>query len=65
MGIFPPVYPDNDLNSLSDKKRQTLRNAVLRQLQTSPEIRRILKRKTQALFNQLAPRKSKARKRRK
>ena len=64
MGAFPPVYPPEDLDQLDDKKRQILRNAVMKELIASRQVHRILKRKTQSVFNGLIGRR-KARSRRK
>lgn len=61
MGIFPPVYPDEELEVLDERQREILRDAVLQQLQTSPEIRRLLREKTLPVYNQLISKKGKTR----
>jgi hypothetical protein len=65
MGIFPPVYPDEELEVLNEKQRAILRDAVLSQIQTSTEIRRLLRKKTLPVYNQLISKKRKTRRRRK
>jgi hypothetical protein len=65
MGIFPPVYPDEELEVLNEKQRAILRDAVLSQIQTSTEIRRLLRKKTLPVYNQWISKKRKTRRRRK
>jgi hypothetical protein len=65
MGIFPPVYPYEELEALNERQREILRDAVLHQIQTSTQIRRLLRRKTLPVYNQLISKKRKTRPRRK
>jgi len=65
MGVFPPVYPYEELEVLNEKEREILRDAVIRQLQTSRAIRRMLRRNTLPVYNQLLSKKRKPRPRRK
>jgi hypothetical protein len=65
MGIFPPVYPYEELEVLNERQREILRDAVLHQIQTSTQIRRLLRRKTLPVYNQLISKKRKTRPRRK
>jgi hypothetical protein len=65
MGGFDPIYDCDETEGLSEKERQTLRQAVLRQLNTSPQVRKLLRRKTLAVFKQLTSKKRKALRRRK
>ena len=54
MGILHPVYTDNDLKDLPDKKkRQELSVAILEVLQTDLEVRSLIRKKTQAKFDEL------------
>ncbi len=64
MGFMEPVYPPEDLEKLNEKQRRVLRNAVLLELQTDRQIRRLLRKKTLHVFESLIP-KRKARPRRK
>jgi hypothetical protein len=65
MGVFPPVYPYEELEVLNEKEREILRDAVIRELQTSRAIRRMLRRNTLPVYNQLISKKRKPRPRRK
>jgi hypothetical protein len=65
MGIFPPVYPDEELEVLSERQREILRDAVLHEIQASAQIRRLLRKKTLPVYNQLISKKRKTRPRRK
>jgi hypothetical protein len=65
MGIFPPVYPCEELEVLNERQREILRDAVLHQIQTSAQIRRLLRTKTLPVYNQLISKKRKTRPRRK
>jgi len=67
MGVFFPVYPPEDLNKLEQQKRAQLKAAILQALQFDPdikaligdklpEVRRLLKNKTQHVFDELVPR---------
>ncbi len=60
MGVIDPIYDCDETAGLSEKERQILRRAVLRQLNTSPQVRKLLRRKTLAVFKQLTSRKRKA-----
>jgi hypothetical protein len=64
MGLFFPVYPPNELNNVEQHKRSELKAEILRVLQTDPdvrklledklpELRRLLKDKTRARFEDL------------
>ncbi len=57
MGAFPAPYTDQELAALSDKQRQILRDAVLKELQSSKEISAILRRKTLNKFKDLTKKK--------
>jgi hypothetical protein len=65
MGIFPPVYPCEELKELNERQRAILREAVLHEIQTSAQIRRLLRDKTRPVYNQLISKKPKTRPRRK
>ena len=65
MGVFPPVYPYEELEVLNEKEREILRDAVIRELQTSRALRRMLRRNTLPVYNQLISKKRKPRPRRK
>jgi hypothetical protein len=65
MGIFPPVYPDEELEVLNQRQREILRDAVLHEIQASAQIRRLLRKKTLPVYNQLISKKRKTRPRRK
>ena len=64
MGLFFPVYPPEDLNKVDQQKRAELKTAILEVLQTDPdvkklfedklpEVRRLLKDKTLAKYQEL------------
>jgi hypothetical protein len=59
MGGFSPVYPPEDMDKLDTKQRDELRNAVLKVLQTDPQVRNLLKSKTLPVFKKLVSKKSK------
>jgi hypothetical protein len=42
MGFLNQLFSGEQLEALDDKERQILRDAILKQIQTSPEIRDIL-----------------------
>jgi hypothetical protein len=65
MGVFPPVYPDEELEVLNEREREILRDAVIRELETSRAIRRMLRRNTLPVYNRLISKKRKTRRRRK
>jgi hypothetical protein len=53
MGAFGPVYPPKDLAKLDEKQRNQLRMAIVKVLQTDPEVRKLLKKKTDPVFERL------------
>jgi hypothetical protein len=59
MGGFAPVYPPKAMAKLDEKKRDELRQAIQRVLQTDPQVRRLLRQKTLPVFKQLISKKSK------
>jgi hypothetical protein len=65
MGGFDPVYDCEETEGLSEKEKQILREAVLHQLNTSADIRKLLRKKTQSVFNKLTSKKRKALRQRK
>lgn len=57
MGAFQPVtYNKTELKGLSAAKRKTLKKAIVRQLETHPQIRKIVRKKTRTLYKQLKER---------
>jgi hypothetical protein len=60
MGLMSPVYPPEELNALDEKQRRILQEAILHQLQTSPEIRNMLRMKTLPVYEKLTRGKRKA-----
>jgi hypothetical protein len=65
MGGFDPVYDCEETEGLSEKEKQILREAVLHQLNTSADIRKLLRKKTHSVFNKLTSKKRKALRQRK
>jgi hypothetical protein len=59
MGGFDPIYDCEETEGLSEKEQKLLRQAVLRQLNTSAQVRKLLRRKTLAVFKQLTSKKRK------
>jgi hypothetical protein len=53
MGVVDPPYPEKELDELNEKQRKILRRAVHKQLNTSPEIRRLLRLKTLSVYKRL------------
>jgi hypothetical protein len=53
MGCLVPVFTIPELDSLDEKQLEILRDAVLNEIRTSPEIRRIVREKTLPVFNRL------------
>jgi hypothetical protein len=53
MGGFAPIYDSEETEELSEKDRQTLRDAVLHELNTHPEIRELLRKRTLPLYEKL------------
>jgi hypothetical protein len=53
MGVFGPVYPPDDLDKLDKEKRDQLRAAIVKVLQTDPDVRKLLKDKTFSVYQQL------------
>jgi hypothetical protein len=43
MGFMTLLFSEQELESLDESQRQTLKGAILQQMQTSPEINDILK----------------------
>jgi hypothetical protein len=64
MGAFHPVYSPQELGELTDANRKKLRAAIVRHLETHPQIRKILRQKTQPLYDRLKRKKRKAPRRR-
>ena len=65
MGGFDPIYDCEETEGLSEKEQQVLREAVLRQLNTSAQIRELLRKKTLPVFKKLTSKKRKALRQRK
>jgi hypothetical protein len=58
MGAFQPVtYSKKELQGLTPAKRKALKKAIVRHLETHPQIRKIVRKKTSALYNRLKPKK--------
>ena len=53
MGILHPIYTDNDLKDLTVRKRQELSQAIFHLLQTDPDVKKMLREKTAALYDRL------------
>jgi hypothetical protein len=54
MGAFRPVtYSSKELKGLTATKRKTLKKAIVRHLETHPQIRKLVRQKTRALYNRL------------
>jgi len=54
MGILHPVYTEDDLKAMPDKeKRRQLSAEIFRLLQNDLEVRALLRRKTQYIYDQL------------
>jgi hypothetical protein len=54
MGAFRPVtYSSKELKGLTAKKRKTLKNAIVHQLETHKGIRKIVRQKTRVLYKRL------------
>jgi 3-methyladenine DNA glycosylase AlkC len=57
MGAFRPVtYSSKELKGLTATKRKTLKKAIVRHLETHPQIRKIVRQKTRTLYNRLKKR---------
>jgi hypothetical protein len=54
MSIFPPLYTQAELQKLDEQKRNELRLAIVKVLQTDSQVREMLKDKTRAEYDQLA-----------
>jgi hypothetical protein len=65
MGGFHAIYDREETEGLSEKEQQILREAVLRQLNTSAQIRELLRKKTLPVYKKLTSKKCKALSRRK
>jgi hypothetical protein len=53
MGLFPPVYTYEELDKLDEEKRNELRRAILKALQEDRQIRDLLKKKTEDVYQRL------------
>jgi|HubBroStandDraft_6_1064221.scaffolds.fasta_scaffold1627340_2 hypothetical protein len=53
MGMHFIVYPPEDLAKLDQQKRIKLKSAIMHVLHNDPEVRQMLKSKTQAAYNTL------------
>jgi len=60
MGLIPPPYLCDELEKLDENQRHQLREAVLKALKGSPEINKILRKKTLPLYKKLVGSKGKA-----
>lgn len=57
MGGFDPIYDCGETEGLSEKEKQILRAAVVRQLNTSSQIRELLRKKTLPVYKKLTSKK--------
>jgi len=58
MGAFRPVtYSSKELEGMTDKKRKSLQKAIVRHLETHPQIKKILRKETRPLYDRLKPKK--------
>ena len=62
MADLTQLFTVDELRNLDEKGLEILRDAVRHQIRTSPAIRKILRRKTRAVYNKLAPRAKKKKK---
>jgi formaldehyde-activating enzyme involved in methanogenesis len=54
MGAFRPVtYSAKELKGMTPTKRKALKKAIVRHIESHPEIRKILRKKTRLLFDRL------------
>ena len=53
MGGFPPVYTPDELDGLNEEKRNQLRLAIAKVLQTDSQVREMLKAKTRDEYDLL------------
>jgi hypothetical protein len=53
MGGFPPVYTPDELHGLNEEKRNQLRLAIAKVLQTDSQVREMLKAKTRDEYDLL------------
>jgi hypothetical protein len=60
MGFVDPIYDCEETEGLSEKEKHILRQAVLHQLNTSVQIRELLRKKTLPVFKKLTSKKRKA-----
>jgi hypothetical protein len=60
MGACSVLYTTAELRALDEKQRRELQQAIMRQLQTSPEIRSMLREKTRPIYEKLTGGKGKA-----
>jgi hypothetical protein len=65
MGGFDPIYDCDETEGLTEEQKRILREAVLHQLNTSAQIRKLLRRKTSSVYNKLTSKKRKTPSRRK
>lgn len=58
MGAFQPVtYSKRELKGLTPAKRKALKKAIVRHLESHPQIRKIVRQKTRTLYNRLKTKK--------
>ena len=55
MGVLHPTYTDFDLKDLSIQQRQELARAIYTLLLTDPDVKKLLRAKTEDLFRKLKP----------
>jgi hypothetical protein len=55
MGSPEKLFTAKQLESLDKKQRDALKKEIQRQIQSSPEIKRILKAKVRPVYDQLKP----------
>jgi len=54
MGGFDPIYDCDETEGLTEEEKRKLREAVLHQLNTSTQIRSLLRKKTMGVYNKLS-----------
>jgi len=58
MGAFQPVtYSKKELKGLTAAKRKALKKAIVRHLETHPQIRKLVRQKTSTLYKRLKAKK--------
>ena len=54
MGAFRPVaFSSKELKGLTAKQRKTLKQAIVRHLETHPQIRKLVRKKTQPILKRM------------